>query len=321
MRILVTGAAGYIGSALCNRLLASGHEVVGVDKLLYTGKSLIGLLQYENFKFIKDDIGNLHTYKNLIDDDTYIVNLAAIVGDPASCKMPEETKKTNLESTRQLIDLAVEKNVRKFIFISTCSNYGVVKSGEMATEEHSLKPLSLYAQTKVQIEDYLINEISESLDWTILRLATVYGLSLRPRFDLTVNDFTLHAIIDRKLVVYLPYSTRPYVHITDVVRALELVLKKQKESKWQIFNVGGTGENYRKVDIIEEIKKETVGELQVDFVEKGADLRDYSVNFDKIKNILGYQTTKRVSDGVREVAGAVQKRIITDYNNPEYYNA
>ena len=148
MRILVTGAAGYIGSTLCNRLLANGHEVIGIDKLLYTGKSLIGLLQYKNFKFVKEDIGNLNTYENLIDSDMVIVNLAAIVGEPASRKIPEETRKTNLESTKKLIDLAVKKNIKKFIFVSTCSNYGKVRDGEMATEEHGLNPLSLYAQTR-----------------------------------------------------------------------------------------------------------------------------------------------------------------------------
>lgn len=319
MRILVTGAAGYIGSTLCDRLLANGHEVIGIDKLLYTDRSLIGLLQYKNFKFIKEDIGNLHTYEDLIDSDMAIVNLAAIVGEPATRKMPEETRKTNLESTKKLIDLAVKKSIKKFIFVSTCSNYGKVRDGEMATEEHSLNPLSLYAQTKVQIEEYLMNEMSESLDWTILRFATVYGLSLRPRFDLTVNDFTLHAIIDKRLVIYLPYSNRPYVHIIDIVKALELILRKGRESRWQVFNVGDTKENYRKIDIVEEIKK-VVGEFHVDFVEKGTDLRNYCVSFDKIKNMLGYQTTRRVSDGVREIARAIQKGIITDCSNPEYYN-
>jgi len=319
-RVVVTGAAGYVGSVLCAGLLARGYEVIGIDKLLHGGRSLLSLMQHREFRFVRADIADTDTYGDLIDSGTMVVHLAAIVGEPASDKMPEETQKTNVLSTRRLIDLAVDKQARKLVFVSTCSNYGKVPDGRMATEDDNLNPLSLYARTKVDVERYLTNEIAESVDWTILRFATVYGLSLRPRFDLTVNDFTLHAITDKKLVIYLPYSRRPYVHVRDAAGALQLVLEKQKGTRWQIFNVGASDANYRKVDIVDEIKR-SVGEFSVEYVEKGTDLRDYAVNFDKIRGTLGFVPLRRVSQGVAEIARAIQDGIVKDYGNPEYYNA
>lgn len=179
--------------------------------------------------------------------------------------------------------------------------------------------MSLYAETKVAIEEYLKNEVKEGLNWTILRFATVYGISPRMRFDLTVNDFTMHAMVDKKLVIYLPYSNRPYVHVVDVSRALKSVLENRDKTLHQIFNVGDTRENYRKIDIVNLIRQE-IGDFEVEFVEKGSDPRDYKVSFEKIRKVLGFEITKKVPDGIREVAFAVRNGIITDFENPEYYN-
>lgn len=320
MKIIVTGAAGYIGSVLCRRLIENGHQVIGIDKLMYGGKSLLGIYNHPRFKLINEDIINTESYSNYIDKDTAVVNLAAIVGEPASKKMPEETRRTNVEAVKKLLDISVKKNISHFIFISTCSNYGQIPEGKLATEDDELNPLSLYAETKVQMERYLQNEIKDSINWTILRFSTAYGLSPRPRFDLTVNDFTLHAITDKKLVIFLPKSKRPYVHTQDAARAVEMCLENNQETKWQVFNVGDNSQNYRKIDIVNEVKKE-VPDFEVEYVEKGNDPRDYAVSFDKIKNKLGYKITKTVSDGVREIAFSVKSGMIKDFDNKEYYNA
>jgi len=320
MRVLITGVAGYIGSVLAQRLLAEGHEVFGIDKLIHgRGTSLLHLATYDNFHFIKGDIYDVENYENLIDNETYVVHLAAIVGEPASRKYPEETKRTNLDATKKLIDTSVKKGVKKFVFVSTCSNYGKVKEGEYATEEHQLNPLSLYAETKVRMERYLMDEIGKSMNWTILRFATVYGLSPRMRFDLTVNHFTKDAVLKGYLDIFLPYSNRPYVHVVDVARAVKLVLDKKDESAYNVFNVGDTGENYRKIDIVKEVKK-FVPHLKVSFVEKGSDPRDYRVSFEKIKNVLEYRITRRVPDGVREVFHAVKEGWFKDPEDRFYRN-
>ncbi len=320
MKILVTGAAGYIGSVLCGMLLEEGHTVIGVDKLMYGGKSLLGIINHPRFSLINSDIYDTEKYAQYIDSETNIVNLAAIVGEPASKKLPEETTRTNVDAAKKLIDLAIEKKAAKFVFVSTCSNYGLVPEGEMATEESELHPLSLYAETKVQIELYLKDQVKDSLNWTVLRFSTVYGLSPRPRFDLTVNDFTLHAITDKKLLIFLPKTNRPYIHTIDAARAAKLCLEKPEESRHQVFNVGDNTQNYRKIDIVEAVKK-AVPDFEVEYVEKGHDLRDYAVNFDKIRSILGYEITKKVPDGVNEIAFAINSGMIKDPNNPEYYNA
>lgn len=320
MKIFITGIAGYIGSVLGGFLLEKGYKVIGIDKLLHGGRSLLGLFRYSNFTFIKDDIYNVSSYEDFIDSDTVVVNLAAIVGEPASRKMPEETKRTNVEATKKLIDVSQRKNVKHFIYISTCSNYGKVPENEYATEETSLNPLSLYAETKVQMESYLMNEVKDEMKWTILRLATVYGISPRPRFDLTVNDFTMHALIDRKLLIYLPYSNRPYIHVIDVARAIKTVIENYEKTLGEVFNVGDTSENYRKIDIVNEIKK-VVGDFEVEFVERGSDPRDYKVSFDKIKKVLDFKVTRKVPDGIREIARVVREGIIKDFSNLEYYNA
>lgn len=319
MKVFITGAAGYIGSTLCRMLLSEGHEVTGIDKLLFGGKSLLGLLQSSNFRFIKEDIYNTSSYESLIDSKTSVVHLAAIVGEPASRKMPEEVIKTNLEATKKIINLAVKKKIEKFIFASTCSNYGKCREQEPATEEFEINPLSLYAKTKVQIEKYLANEVKDELDWTILRFATVYGISPRLRLDLTVNDFTMRAVVDKKLVIFLPKSNRPYVHVRDVGKAVQLVLSSVNSTAQEVFNVGDTKENYQKIDIANKIKK-IVGDFSVEFVKKGKDLRDYKVSFEKIKRKLNYRTTRTVSDGIKEIAFIVKNRIVTDFDNKEYYN-
>jgi len=320
VKVLVTGAAGYIGSTLCRILLSEGYEVIGIDKLLFGGESLLGLLQHNNFRFIKGDTYNTSTYEDLINSKTSIVHLAAVVGEPASRKIPEETIKTNLEATKKVISLAVKKKIKKFVFVSTCSNYGKCIGEKPATEEFELNPLSLYAKTKVQIENYLANDIKDKLNWTILRLATVYGISPRLRFDLTVNDFTMHAIVDKKLVIFLPRSNRPYVHVVDVAEAVDLVLKNMNLTVQEIFNVGDTKENYRKIDIVNKIKK-IVGDFDVEFVKKGEDLRDYKVSFEKIKRKLNYKTIRTVSNGIKEIVFVVKNEIITDFDDKKYYNA
>jgi len=320
MRIVVTGVAGYIGSVLSRLLLREDHEVIGIDKLLYGGRSLLGIISDPRFTFIKADINDTKEYEEFIDSEICVVHLAAIVGEPASRKYPDETVKTNVDGTKKLIDLAVKKDVRKFIFVSTCSNYGKVPEGVYATEDYELNPLSLYAETKVKMEKYLIEEVKTELNWTILRFATVYGASPRPRFDLTVNDFTMHAIIDGELLIYLPYSNRPYVHVWDVARAVKLVLENSGKTNYRIYNVGDTSENYRKIDIVNEIKK-VIGDFKIKFVEKGTDPRDYKVSFERIKNEIGYSITKRVPDGIREIAKIVKEGMITDFENREYYNA
>lgn len=318
-KVLITGAAGYIGSTLTYRLLSEGYGVVGVDKLKFGASAIEGALLNPNFKLIQSDIYDVENYEKEIDDNTAVVSLAAVVGEPACKKYEEEAKRTNYDGCERLIKTAKDRHAGKLIFATTCSNYGQVPDGVMADEEGELHPLGLYAQSKVDIEKFLIDTVGKDLNWTILRFATVYGIGPRMRFDLTVNEFTAIGTLKKYLEVFLPHSVRPYTHVIDIARAIQLVMDKKEESKCQIYNVGDSKENYEKQEIVDEVRK-LVPDLKVEYVDKGTDLRSYRVNFDKIKKDLGYEVSMRVPDGVREIYEAVISGRINNIDNPNYYN-
>lgn len=318
-RILITGAAGYIGSTLTYKLLKAGYQVIGVDILKFGINPLLGALLNPNFQLVQCDICDVGQYEAYVDQDTAVVSLAAVVGEPACKKNPDEAVHTNYDGAKAVVRLAKEKRARKLIFATTCSNYGMVPQGAMADESSELHPLGLYAQSKVDIEKYLFEIAGDDLNWTILRFATVYGLGPRMRFDLTVNEFTAVGCTDKRLEVFLPHSVRPYVHVQDVARAIETVLLQEDKTRCQVYNVGDTAENYEKQQIVEEVQR-IVPDMEVEYVDRGVDLRDYRVNFDKICKELSFKITMRVPDGVKEVYNAVTQKRINDIQNKNYYN-
>lgn len=318
-RVLVTGGAGYIGAVLVERLLQEGYSVRVIDNLMYTGKSLLPVLGCPQFEFVYGDVSNVELLEKVLKETRYVVHLAAIVGDPASKKDIQLTQRVNCEASKKLIDKAVDQGIIKFIFVSTCSNYGISAPETYATEESPLKPLSPYAESKVEVEKYLV-ESATGLNYTILRFATAYGVSPRMRFDLTINDFTMQMATKGCLTVYGKEFWRPYVHISDIARAIQLVLEKPKESHRQVFNVGDNRENYRKMDIVDMIAK-YVPQARIEFEGTGYDPRDYKVSFDKIRQVLGFSTSRSIEDGIKEVLSLIDSKIITDFDNREYYNS
>jgi nucleoside-diphosphate-sugar epimerase len=318
-KVLVTGGAGYIGSVLVRHLLQEGYHVRALDNLMYTGKSLLGCLGHPAFEFLYGDISNAALIEKVFDGMDQVVHLAAIVGDPASNKDIGLTRRVNQEASIKLIDKAVEQGISKFIFASTCSNYGVSDPESYATEEFPLKPLSPYAESKVAVEQYLAAS-DRSLNYTILRFATAYGVSPRMRFDLTINDFTMQMATKGYLMVYGKEFWRPYVHIMDIAPAVQLVLEKPGKSYREVFNVGANHENYRKMDIVDIIAR-YVPNVKVEFQGIGSDRRDYRVSFDKVKRVLGFSPMRTIENGIKEVLQVIQGRIITDFDNREYYNA
>jgi nucleoside-diphosphate-sugar epimerase len=211
--------------------------------------------------------------------------------------------------------------VKRFVFASTCSNYGRMRdTSTPATEEHELHPLSLYAENKVAVEQELLGRPANGMAATVLRFATLYGLSPRMRFDLTVNEFVLQMLVPRSLVVYGEQFWRPYVHVRDAASAIACVLAAPREGvAGQVFNVGDTGENYRKRDLVDIIGKRT-GPAEVRYIAKQEDPRDYRVSFERIRSRLGYSITLRVPDGVDEIASAIESKTLVDFTESHYYN-
>lgn len=321
-RVLVSGGAGYIGSVLVKLLLSEGFIVRVIDNLRFGGESIVELLNNRNFEFIKGDIREEKELRLALDDVDYAVNLAAIVGDPACAKEPELAKSTNVYGAKLFYDLANEKGVKKFIMASTCSNYGKMEDPNAYVDENSkLAPVSLYAETKVEVEKYLLSRSRENIcKPTCLRFSTVYGLSPRIRFDLTVNEFTKDLAMGKELVVFGEQFWRPYCHVVDLCRGVLAVLNASDETvAFDVFNVGCTEENYTKKMIVNEIKKQ-LPNAQVKYVQKNEDPRDYRVSFQKIKGRLGFKISKTVPDGIRQVITAVHDGFINNPDDPKYKN-
>lgn len=322
MKIMVTGAAGYIGSVLVNQLLNKGHEVLGVDCLMFGGDSIIGFYNHPRFSFVKADVRDIDKIKPLLKSVDGIVHLAAIVGDPACAKQPELAESINWQGSAALLEAAhQEKSVKRFIFASTCSNYGKMEGDELITEESPLNPVSLYAELKVKFEKKLLNgSFRDDFSPTALRFSTVYGLSPRMRFDLTVNEFTREVTLGRELVIFGEQFWRPYCHVEDLARGCIAVLEAAPDKVRQnVFNVGDTNENYQKKMLAEELQK-LIPEMVVKYVQKNEDPRDYRVAFEKISKTLGFKITKTVPDGMKEIMQILRDGVISDPDNAKYKN-
>ncbi len=314
MKVLVTGGAGYIGSVLVRQLLNKGYSVRAFDSLKFGGDALYDVMLNPNFEFVKGDIRNAEEVENALKGIDAIAHLAAIVGDPACKKYSSEANETNWTGSIALFEAAEKAGVQRFVFASTCSNYGkMADPNSFVTETSPLNPVSLYAELKVKFEKYLLEEKKDSnICNTALRFSTVYGFSPRIRFDLTVNEFTRNATINGEQEIWGAQFWRPYCHVEDLARSVVLVLESDKEKvKSNVFNVGTTEENYNKGMIIEEVCK-VVPDVKVNYVEMNEDPRDYRVNFDKIKNELGYTITKKVPDGVKEIYKLLKTGVVTD---------
>ncbi len=300
-RILVTGAAGYIGSVLVRQLLERGYEVVGLDRLLFGDRGLRGLEGESRFQLIEGDLRSPECYAELLEDVGAVVHLAAIVGDPACSMAPELAWETNVEASTRLLTAAAESGVGRFIFASTCSNYGRGESIEYCTEDTALNPISLYARGKVEVEHRLLGSSTPGLAPTCLRFSTAYGASPRMRFDLTVNEFSREVAMERPLEIYGRQFWRPYCHTTDLARACVRVLEAAPELvDHRVFNVGSTPENYRKQDLAE-ILLELRRQAEIRFVHEDEDPRDYKVSFARVAEVLAFEHTIAVPEGIAEI--------------------
>ena len=323
--ILVTGGAGYVGSGLLTELLNKGYNVTCVDNLMFGGESLLDIWHNKNFTFINCDINRHEELDKIFLKNNFdgVIHLAAIVGDPA-CKLNSDLAiMTNWESSKWLINKSQSAGVSRFIFASTCSNYGKMDDPKAYVDENSkLAPVSLYAELKVKFEKYMLSDIKkiDGFSPTSLRFSTVYGLSRRMRFDLTVNEFTKDLALGKELLVFGEQFWRPYCHVNDFSNAFITVLNSSKEKvAYNVFNVGDTKENYTKQMLVNEIKK-VLPHSKIKYVTKDDDPRDYRVNCDKIKKELGFEIRMKVPDGIMEVKRVIQENLIQDPEDQKYYN-
>ena len=323
MNILITGGAGYVGSVLAQSLLVGGNRVRVLDKLLHGGDALLGLWSHENFQFLAGDVADSARVGEALAGVNAVVHLAAIVGDPACAKQPTVAVATNRDASLALIERCKKSGVKRFIFASTCSNYGkMADPNNYIDETAELHPVSLYAETKVDVERAVLDRnATGDLCATSLRFATVFGVSPRMRFDLTVNEFTAEMLVKKRLVVFGEQFWRPYVHVRDVAMAVTAVLQAPAEQvRNNVFNVGSTEQNYQKQQLVDMILKH-VPDAKIQYVHKEEDPRDYRVSFAKIEQTLGYRTTRTVEEGIQEVLQLIGGGVIRDFESPKYRNS
>jgi nucleoside-diphosphate-sugar epimerase len=326
--VLITGGAGYIGSMLTSELLRANCKVTVLDTLLFGGESILPFISHPNFHFIKADVTEPRAVRDAVkmgwQKPDAVIHLAGIVGFPACQAVGRQVAwKYNVETTKTVYGQASDLGVERMVFASTYSNYGLSPDGKPVTEETPLNPQSLYAETKIAAEEYLLSQKNVVCSPLLFRFATLYGISPRTRFDLIVNQFVLEAFTKRELIIYQRGYSRSFVHIRDVVRGVIMGLETEREKiHGQVFNLGTENGNYSKDEIVNFILRrmpETVVEYKD--LTFGGDMRDITVSFEKIKHVLGFETTLSVDDGVREVLFALKSGLIRNPTDDRYRNA
>lgn len=318
--VLVTGGAGYIGSVLVRILLQKGCRVRVLDSLKFGGDALYEVAQHPGFEFIRGDVRDKSVVAGALQGVDAVVHLAAIVGDPACSKFSEEAQEVNWTASAALFEAVEQASVKRFIFASTCSNYGKMADPNAYVDENSeLRPVSLYAELKVKFEKLILNRHS-AVCATALRFSTVYGFSPRIRFDLTVNEFTRNVCVTGKQEIWGPQFNRPYCHVYDLARSVVAVLDAPEATvRQQVFNVGDTKENYTKRMLMEVIQSE-IPSAEAIYVDRTEDPRDYRVNCDKIRSVLGFEISRHVQDGVKEIIHLMRSGIISDPYSERFRN-
>ncbi len=318
-RVLVIGGAGYIGSALLPKLLAHGYYVRVLDLTLYGTEPIRDVLDHPNLELVNADFRHVDKVVQAVQGMDAVIHLGAIVGDPACALDKELTIEVNLMATRMIAEVARASQVLRFIFASTCSVYGA--SDEILDECSELRPVSLYARSKIASERVLMSLATPDFAPTILRFATIFGLSGRTRFDLVVNLLTAKAMVEGIIPIFGGSQWRPFLHVDDAALAILKTLEAPLESvREQVFNAGSDELNYT-IQQVGEIVQKLRPEAQLVSKGEDTDLRNYRVDFSKIRNRLGFAPRWTLVQGIAQVIEAIHSGSVVDYREPKYSNS
>lgn len=316
-RVLVLGGAGYVGSALVPLLLSRGYKVRVLDRLLFGIEALDAVLKHPNFELIVGDVRDIQSVVGAVRECDAVIDLAAIVGDPACAINKQLSVEVNRAATRMLIEICKGYGVRRVVFASTCSVYGA--SDYLVDELTEPAPISIYAETKVASEQLLLEAASSSFDPVILRLGTLFGLSPRPRFDLMVNLLTARAAQMGKITIFNGEQWRPFLHVCDAARALLMALEASPATvSREIFNVGDYRMNFR-LSAVSQMIADLIPSVEIEHIENG-DKRNYRASFDKIHSKLGFVCERSLQSGILEIYQAIGTHQITDYTASRFNN-
>lgn len=317
-KVLVAGGGGYLGSVLTGQLLERGYGVRVLDCFLFGEESLACWRHHSNLEICSGDLRDVRLVLEALEGVDAVILLAALVGERACDRDPRQTIGVNYVATVALAEACACLGIERFIFGSTDSVYGIQEG--IMSEGSSLNPISLYARLKAQAERRILALADDRFAPCVLRMATLYGLSSRMRFDLIVNVLTMHAATRRRCTVYGGKQWRPLVHVADAADAYCLALEAPLEKvRGQIFNVGSNEQNYQ-IGELGDIVRAELPHVTVETTEMPPDLRDYHVNCDKIARELGYRVRQTVAAGVREIYDAIQTGRISDPYEGRYRN-
>lgn len=290
MRVLVTGGAGFFGSKLVEKLLDANHIVTVYDNLYFGDDGIKPFLNHSNYIFVKGDITDYQAIENTIFKNDIIVHMAAFVGEPLCKKHKETVYDVNTDATKFIADVCKKIN-KKLIFLSTCSNYG--KNENVVYEESELNPLGLYSDSKIKAEKYIIENLNNFL---ILRCSTLFGVSYRMRFDLTINQFLYEIFNYAKISVFGEFAWRPFIHVDDASTVILNILETELIG---VFNLGSNELNFTKKQIVDTLYNSGL-RFQTEYVSFD-DPRDYKVNFDKLLKIIDFKPKFNLPDGINQI--------------------
>jgi len=310
MKVLITGGAGYLGSNLTRHLLEAGYTVTVLDNLMYDQVTLLHLFGNPKFQFELGDVRDKKLLQELVGLNDVIIPLAAIVGMPACKANPELTVAVNYQQVADIVE--VLRDDQKLILPNTNSQYG--SSDSIITEESPFNPLSLYAKTKCDAENIML----EKGNGVSLRLATVFGVSPRMRTDLLVNDFVYKSVVDGYLVLFEAHFKRNYIHVQDIARTFQFIIENYEKCKGHAFNVGLSTANLSKLELAEKIKSHIPSlVIKQDDFKEDFDKRNYIVSNEKLE-ALGWKPIYDLDYGIKQLISAY--KIVINKNNQNFTN-
>jgi len=317
--ILVIGGAGYIGSVLVSKLISLNYNVRVLDLLLYGKENLQYITHGKDIDFIRGDCRHEEVIKKSLNGINIVIHLGEIVGDPA-CSINEAfTIDVNYSATQMIVEQCVRFGISKFIFASSCSVYG--QTDYEVNESSPTNPISLYARCKIESENAILGYQNNFFSPTILRLATVHGMSFRQRFDLVINYLTIKALVEKKIQIFGGEQWRPFISVKDVCKGIIAILKSDINIvKNQIYNLGDSEENYT-LNQIGLIINELIKDVNIERLKDKVDERNYKVNFDKIHQNIGFKADYSVKETINDFIKTFKAdHKFSDFQRAQYHN-
>lgn len=320
--VLVTGGAGYVGGVLVPRLLAEGFRVKVLDLYIYGENVLASVKNHQNLEQIKGDIRDQSLLREVLPGCDAVIHMACISNDPSFELNPRLSLTINYECFGPLVRISKESGVKRFIYASTSSVYGVSDAPQV-TEDHPLVPLTDYNKYKGLCEPILLDQQTPDFTTVVIRPATVCGYSPRQRFDLTVNILTNHAVNNGKITVFGGSQMRPNIHIDDLVDLyVQLLSEKDERIAGKVFNAGYQNHTVAEIANIVKtvVQKEMPGRDSISIVTTPSDdLRSYHISSEKIRRELDFVPKRSIEDAVRDLCGAFAAGKLSDSMTDSIY--